>query len=97
MPRPVTPSSKATHSPTLVSSETSTVRDSEALSATRPAVAHVTVGELDTMLNKHDASVQSQFEELERQMQLQNDSLKVQTRLLIEQLAKLHAATSAQS
>ncbi|OAQ24805.1 hypothetical protein K457DRAFT_802006 [Linnemannia elongata AG-77] len=97
MPRPVTPSSKATHSPTLISSETSTVRDSAALPATRPAVAHVTVGELDTMLKKHDASVRSQFEELESQMQLQKDSPKYQTRLLIEQLARLHSATSAQS
>ncbi|KAF9301582.1 hypothetical protein BGZ74_006552 [Mortierella antarctica] len=71
MPRPVTPSSKATQSPILVSSETSSVGDAAASPATRPAVSHITVGELDTTLKKQDASLRSLFVELERQMQLQ--------------------------
>lgn len=70
MPRSVTPS-KATQSPILVSSETSTVGDAAASPATRPAVSHITVGELDTTLKKQDASLRSLFVELERQMQLQ--------------------------
>ncbi|KAI1294318.1 hypothetical protein EDD11_008143 [Mortierella claussenii] len=74
MPRPVTRSSEATRNPTLVFSETSTMSDATASPATRLAITHITVGDLDMTLKKQAASLQSLFEELERQTKLQQAS-----------------------
>ncbi|KAK3807191.1 MAG: hypothetical protein J3R72DRAFT_499487 [Linnemannia gamsii] len=77
-PGPATPSSKASQSSTPVPSETSTMGDSAASPSTQPAVAPITVGELDMTMKQQDASLRSQFEELKRQMQLQQTSFEGQ-------------------
>ncbi|KAG0196901.1 hypothetical protein BGX33_001172, partial [Mortierella sp. NVP41] len=97
MPRPVTPSSEATQSPTLVSSETSTVGNAAAPPATRPAVAHITVGELDMTLKKQDALLRSQFVELERQMQLQQASFEGQIEKMDARFQQQQAFFQAQN
>ncbi|KAG0279108.1 hypothetical protein BGZ95_002244 [Linnemannia exigua] len=96
MPHPITPPSDATQSPTIVSSENSSVGDAEASRASRPTVAPITVGELDISLKNQDASLRFQFAELEKQMQLQQTLFESQIEKMDARFQQLQESSNEQ-
>ncbi|KAG0316062.1 hypothetical protein BGZ97_007482 [Linnemannia gamsii] len=96
-PRPVTPPSDATQSPTLVSSETSAVGDAATPPSTRSSVAHTTIEELEKTLKKQDTLVRSQLVELERQMREQQATFEGQIEKMDTQFQQQQALFQAQN
>ncbi|KAF9947667.1 hypothetical protein BGZ72_010371 [Mortierella alpina] len=85
LPRPVSPTSGSTQSPTLVASETNTMgNESPSPVATHPTVAPVAVERMDTTQNSQDTSLQSLVIDLERKMQLQQASFEDQIEKMLD-------------